>query len=108
MNATYPPAATTPVRIRDTVTGLTLAAIGNIRAPIVANALDDDRCGSESCECREAERPSAGDVGPPVDAQVDAGEADERAKRQGGPDQRRAAREAAEHPGRDDGRRDIY
>src|SRR5437764_10375981 len=62
MNARYAPAATTPVRISDTVTGLTLFAISNMRGLIVANAVDDDRDGKDACERSESESPAAGDV----------------------------------------------
>src|SRR5436309_895441 len=108
MNATYPAAATTPVRISEIVTGLTLLAIGNIGAPIVTNALDDDRRGKERCERSYAERPSARHIGPPVDAQVYAGEADDGAQRQRGDDEGRTLAQPAEHPRNDHRERHVH
>src|SRR3954452_18424561 len=107
MKTAYAPAATTPVRMSEMVTGLLKSIADSMERPIVPHGVDDQGGTRKRAEDTEAEGPAAGDVGPPVHAQVDARAADRDAQQDARRYQRGPARKPAEHSGRDRGEHDV-
>src|SRR5437868_14788297 len=91
----------------ETVTGLLKSIADTMQPRIVPDVVDDQRDTREGAEDTEAESPAAGDVRPPVLAQVYARQADRSGQQDARGHERGPTCQAAQEPGRDDREHDV-